>query len=55
MPRAPWLDLAFLLDAAGIALFATPGPKKGKIEGILSIEQPEQFWEASPFLIIVRT
>ena len=35
--------------------FATPGPKKGKIEGILSIEQPEQFWEASPFLIIVRT
>lgn len=35
--------------------FASPAPKKGKITGILSIEQPEQFWETSPFLIIVRT
>jgi hypothetical protein len=35
--------------------FASPAPKKGKINGILSIEQPEQFWETSPFLIIVRS
>jgi hypothetical protein len=35
--------------------YASPAPKKGKINGILSIEQPEQFWETSPFLIIVRS
>lgn len=35
--------------------FASPTPKKGKITGILSIEQPEQFWGTSPYLIIVRS
>jgi hypothetical protein len=35
--------------------YASPMPKKGKINGILSIEQPEQFWETSPYLIIVRS
>jgi hypothetical protein len=35
--------------------FASPTPKKGKISGILSIEQPEQFWGTSPYLIIVRS
>lgn len=35
--------------------FATPTPKKGKITGILSIEQPDQFWGTSPYLIIVRS
>lgn len=29
--------------------------KSGKITGPLTIEQPEQFWESSPFLIIVRS
>lgn len=35
--------------------FASPGPKKGKVQGIMTIDQPEQFWEASPYLIIVRS
>lgn len=35
--------------------YASPKvPKNGKIAGVMTIEQPEQFWEASPFLIIVR-
>ena len=29
--------------------------KPGKITGVLTIEQPEQFWESSPFLIIVKS
>lgn len=29
--------------------------KDGKIAGALTIEQPEAFWKASPFLIIVRS
>jgi hypothetical protein len=37
------------------AAYASPAAKKGKITGILSIEEPEQFWESSPYLIIVRT
>jgi outer membrane murein-binding lipoprotein Lpp len=36
--------------------FAKPQAEKdGKIAGALTIEQPEQFWEASRFLIIVRS
>src|SRR4051812_6861191 len=35
--------------------YASPALKNGKIGGVMTIEQPEQFWEASPFLIIVRT
>ena len=36
--------------------FATVQPgKKGKITGVVTIEQPEQFWESSPFLIIVKS
>ena len=36
--------------------FATMTTKKsGKIAGVVTIEQPEQFWESSPFLIIVRS
>lgn len=36
--------------------FATAIAKNGKVvAGVVTIEQPEQFWEASPFLIIVRT
>jgi hypothetical protein len=35
--------------------FATVSSKKGKITGVLTIEQPEQFWESSPFLIIVKS
>ena len=35
--------------------FASPAVKNGKISGILSIEQPEQFWGTSPYLIIVRS
>jgi len=35
--------------------FASPTPKNGKITGMLSIEQPEQFWESSPYLITVRS
>jgi hypothetical protein len=35
--------------------YASPAvPKTGKISGVMVIEQPEQFWEASPFLIIVQ-
>jgi phage shock protein A len=35
--------------------FATASSTKpGKITGPLTIEQPEQFWETSPFLIIVK-
>ena len=34
--------------------YASPTGKGGKVEGIMTIDQPEQFWEASPFLIIVR-
>jgi chromosome segregation ATPase len=34
--------------------YASPTVKDGKVEGMLTIDQPEQFWEASPFLIIVR-
>jgi hypothetical protein len=29
--------------------------KSGKITGVMTIEQPEQFWETSPFLIIVKS
>jgi hypothetical protein len=37
-------------------LFAVPKDyKDGKIIGGLTIEQPEQFWESSKFLIIVRS
>jgi len=37
------------------AAFAKPQvAKDGKISGALTIEQPERFWEASRFLIIVR-
>jgi uncharacterized phage infection (PIP) family protein YhgE len=37
------------------AAFAKPqAAKDGKISGALTIEQPERFWEASRFLIIVR-
>jgi peptidoglycan hydrolase CwlO-like protein len=36
--------------------FATAASKKpGRITGPLTIEQPEHFWESSPFLIIVRS
>jgi hypothetical protein len=36
--------------------FATVTSKKpGKITGVMTIEQPEQFWESSPFLIIVKS
>ena len=36
--------------------FATVMSKKpGKITGVMTIEQPEQFWESSPFLIIVKS
>lgn len=36
--------------------FATPGAAKdGKIAGTLEIEQPEQFWAPSRFLILVRS
>src|SRR5207253_8899909 len=35
---------------------ATSVLKNGKVvAGVVTIDQPEQFWEASPFLIIVRT
>ena len=33
----------------------TSSTKPGKITGPLTIEQPEQFWETSPFLIIVKS
>jgi hypothetical protein len=35
--------------------YATSVSKTGSVVGLMTIEQPEQFWEASPFLIIVRT
>jgi hypothetical protein len=37
--------------------FATVTSKKksGRIAGVVTIEQPEQFWESSPFLIIVKS
>jgi len=34
--------------------YASPTVKGGKVEGVMTIDQPEQFWEASPFLIIVK-
>ena len=38
------------------ASFAKPqAAKDGKISGALTIEQPEQFWGPSRFLIIVRS
>jgi hypothetical protein len=35
--------------------YASPAAKNGRIAGVMTIEEPEQFWEASPFLIIVKT
>jgi len=29
--------------------------RSGKIAGVVTIEQPDQFWEASPYLIIVKS
>jgi hypothetical protein len=34
--------------------FVTTTSKDGKITGPLTIEQPDQFWKASPFLIIIK-
>lgn len=37
------------------AAYASPAVKNGVINGILTIDQPDQFWETSPYLIIVRS
>jgi hypothetical protein len=34
--------------------FVTATSKDGKLTGPLTIDQPEQFWKASPFLIIIK-
>ena len=44
-----------ILSRQNIAYAAPAGEKDGKIRGALTINQPEQFWKNSRFLIIVRS
>ena len=44
-----------ILSRQNIAYAAPAGEKDGKILGALTINQPEQFWKNSRFLIIVRS
>jgi uncharacterized phage infection (PIP) family protein YhgE len=44
-----------ILSRQNVTFAKSPNGKDGKISGNLTIEQPEQFWEPSKFLIIVRS
>jgi len=44
-----------ILSRQNVMFSKAAGGKDGKISGALTIEQPEQFWEPSKFLIIVRS
>lgn len=44
-----------ILSRQNVMFAKAQGGKDGKISGALTIEQPEQFWEPSKFLIIVRS
>jgi hypothetical protein len=44
-----------ILTRQNVTFAKAQAAKDGKISGALTIEQPEQFWSASPFLIIVRS
>jgi uncharacterized phage infection (PIP) family protein YhgE len=44
-----------ILSRQNVTFAKAQGGQNGKISGALTIEQPEQFWEPSKFLIIVRS
>jgi polyhydroxyalkanoate synthesis regulator phasin len=44
-----------ILSRQNVMFSKAAAAKDGKISGALTIEQPEQFWATSPFLIIVRS
>jgi len=44
-----------ILSRQNVSFAKAQAAKDGKISGALTIEQPEQFWATSPFLIIVRS
>jgi predicted nucleic acid-binding Zn-ribbon protein len=44
-----------ILSRQNVSFAKAQAGKDGKISGGLTIEQPEQFWATSPFLIIVRS
>jgi uncharacterized phage infection (PIP) family protein YhgE len=44
-----------ILSRQNVMFAKAAAAKDGKISGALTIEQPEQFWATSPFLIIVRS
>jgi predicted nucleic acid-binding Zn-ribbon protein len=44
-----------ILSRQNVTFAKSAGGHDGKISGALTIEQPEQFWEPSKFLIIVRS
>jgi hypothetical protein len=44
-----------IMSRQNVSFAKAQAAKDGKISGALTIEQPEQFWATSPFLIIVRS
>jgi predicted nucleic acid-binding Zn-ribbon protein len=44
-----------ILSRQNVTFAKAQAEKDGKITGALTIEQPERFWETSPFLIIIRS
>jgi predicted nucleic acid-binding Zn-ribbon protein len=44
-----------IMSRQNVSFAKAQAAKDGKISGSLTIEQPEQFWATSPFLIIVRS
>jgi uncharacterized phage infection (PIP) family protein YhgE len=44
-----------IMSRQNVTFAKAQAAKDGKISGALTIEQPEQFWATSPFLIIVRS
>jgi hypothetical protein len=44
-----------IMSRQNVGFAKAAAAKDGKISGALTIEQPEQFWATSPFLIIVRS
>lgn len=51
----PWADRAYrIVSRQDIASLATPPDENGEIRGVLRIADPQRFWQASRFLILVE-
>lgn len=51
----PWADRAYrIVSRQDVASLATPPDENGEIRGVLRIADPERFWKASRFLILVE-